>query len=124
MEPTAEIDLSQEGLDFSLETQGGLRTTRLGLPGRAAWSDPASHDPVFAVHIDGQVIDGTAAGLTVERTETLELEDGSRHATIHLRFGPTQLEITYHIVSYVGTALTERWLTVRNAGMSPVRIDR
>ena len=124
MEPTAEIDLSQEGLDFSLETQGGLRTTRLGLPGRTAWSDPAAHDLVFAVHVDGQVIDGAAAGLTVERTETFELEDGSRHATIHLRFAPTQLEITYHIVAYVGTALTERWLTVRNAGMSPVRIDR
>ena len=45
MEPTVEIDLSQEGLDFSLETQGGLRTTRLGLPGRAAWSDPPRITP-------------------------------------------------------------------------------
>src|ERR687891_471562 len=58
MEST-EIDLSQEGLDFALATQGGLRTMRFGLPGRTAWSDPASHDPVFAVHANGQVIDGT-----------------------------------------------------------------
>jgi alpha-galactosidase len=123
MEP-AEIDLSQEGLDLALTTQGGLRTMRFGLPGRAAWSDPASHDPVFAVHIDGQVIDGTAADLTVKRTETTELEDGSRQTTVHLRYGPAQLEIAYHVIVYAGTAVTERWLVVRNAGATPVRVDR
>jgi alpha-galactosidase len=123
MEP-AEIDLSQEGLDLVLATQIGLRTTRFGLPGRAAWGDSASPDPVFAVHADGQVIDGTAAALAVERIERTELEDGSRQTTIHLRHELTPLEIAYHLVVYAGTALTERWLTVRNAGASPVRVDR
>jgi alpha-galactosidase len=123
MEP-AEINLSQERLDFALATQGGLRTMRFGLPGRTAWSDPASHDPVFAVHANGQVIDGTTADLTVERIETTELEDGSRQTTIHLGHAPSQLEIAYHVVTYAGTALSERWLTVRNAGANPVRIDR
>src|SRR5215212_3365659 len=120
MEP-AEIDLSQEGLDFALATQGGLRTIHLGLPGRAAWSDPNSPDPVFAIHVDGQVINGAAADLTVEQIETTELEDGSRQTTIHLRHAPSQLEIAYHVVTYAGTALSERWLTARNAGENPVR---
>jgi alpha-galactosidase len=123
MEPT-EIDLSQDGLDFALATQGGLRTMRFGLPGRTAWSDPASRDPVFAVHADGQVIDGTTADLSVERIETSELENGSRQTTIHFRHGPSRLEIAYHIIAYAGTALTERWLAVRNAGTSAVRVDR
>src|SRR5215212_10503250 len=123
MEP-AEIDLSQEGLDFALATRDGLHTTRFGLPGRAAWSDPSSHDPVFAVHADGQVVDGTAADLTVERIETTELEDGSRQTTILLRHEPSRLEIAYQVIAYAGTALSERWLTVRNAGASPVRVDR
>src|SRR5918996_2114575 len=103
MEST-EIDLSQDGLDFALATQGGLRTMRFGLPGRTAWSDPASHDPVFAVHANDQVIDGTTADLSVERIETTELEDGSRQTTIHLGLAPSQLEIACHIVSYVGSA--------------------
>src|SRR5215210_1497718 len=123
MEPT-EIDLSQDGLDFALATQGGLRTVRFGLPGRETWSDPASRDPIFAVHVDGQVIDGTAADLAVERIETTELEDGSRQTTIHLRHDLSRLEIAYHVVAYAGTALTERWLAVRNAGASQVRVDR
>jgi alpha-galactosidase len=123
MEP-AEIDLSLEGLDYYLATQGGLRTTRFGLPGRAAWSDPASSDPIFAVHADGQVIHGTAEGLAIERIEVTELEDGSRQTTIHLRHQPSWLEIAYHVVIYAGTALSERWLAVRNAGASPVRVDR
>jgi alpha-galactosidase len=123
MEP-AEVDLSQAGLDLALATQGGLRTTRFGLPGRAAWSDPSSPDPVFAVHADGQVIDGTAADLTLEGIDRTELEDGSRQTTIHLRYEPSLLEIAYHLVVYAGTALSERWLTVRNAGASPVRVDR
>jgi alpha-galactosidase len=121
---STKIDLSQDGLDFVLTTQGGLRTMRFGLPGRTAWSDSASHDPVFAVHADGQEIDGTAAGLAVERSETTELEDGSRQTTIHLRHEPSRLEIAYHVIAYAGTALTERWLAVRNAGASAVRVDR
>jgi len=123
MEP-AEIDLSQEGLDFALATRGGLRTMRFGLPGRTAWSDAASPDPVFAVHANGQVIDGTTADLSVEQIETTELKDGSRQTTIYLRHAPSQLEIAYHVITYAGTALTERWLTVRNAGTTPVRVDR
>ena len=46
MEPTVEIDLSQEGLDFSLETQGGLRTTRSvcqdARPGATRLANPSS----------------------------------------------------------------------------------
>ncbi|MGH2613640.1 MAG: alpha-galactosidase [Thermomicrobiales bacterium] len=124
MDQAAEIDFSHSGLDFALHGQGGLRTTRFGLPGRAAWHDPGSPDRVFAVHANGQVIDGATAGLTVERVEVTELDDGSRDTAIHLRYDPEALALTYHIVAYADTALTERWLSVRNAGDRPVQIDR
>ena len=124
MGSSEEIVLSHGELELVLDRREGLRLTRLGLAGRRPWVDERSGTGVVAIDYDGKRLGGGTPGVTVRSVETVELDDGSRHFTIHLDYPPDNLALDLHLITYAGTALIEQWVVVHNNGANPVRIER
>ncbi len=124
MERSDEIVLSHGELELVLDRREGLRLVRLGLAGRRPWVDERSASSVVAIDYDGKRLDGGTPEVTVRSVETVELDDGSLHTTIHLYYPPDNLALELHLIVYAGTALIEQWVVVHNNGSSPIRVER
>jgi alpha-galactosidase len=116
------VDLSNAELEYRLGGSEGYGLVHFGLPGLEPWTRDGAAP--FAVYANGRQSDSRDNVLDRVDVTTTDLPDGSRHTVMVLLWSSTQLEIEDHTVLYAGTALVERWQTVRNAGATTIGIDR
>jgi len=121
------LDLSNEALRYELDLAKGAALRSYGLPDGTDWTSAARPGHDFAVYTCGQRIDGQTEGIVVLDIEKKEDDSnflGSLNVTVKLRHNPSGLEIDSHFILYEGTAVVEKWITVRNTAEEPVIINR
>ncbi len=115
------LDLSHDQLDLALLLHGGPVLERWTVPSEAALIDSSS--PLFRVISGDQVLTGHSPDARVWDIRA-EDKEGSTQTMIAIAYTDSHLEVDLHLRVYHGTALVEQWVTVRNIGGRPVRIDR
>lgn len=110
-------------LGYGLDLSAGIRLERLELESNLPWLDTESESDLFRLTVDGRSIGGRSKGL-LTRDVVDDVEGGRRFLTARLEYEPARLEIEHHTILYAGEALLEQWVTIRNAGKSPVAIEQ
>lgn len=120
------LDMSNGVLRYALTAERGLAVAAYGLTDGGDWPSPQRPGRDFALTCDGERIDGLASGIAVSGLTQAAADTGSGRAvsTVHLKYEPKGLEIESHHIVYDGTAVVEKWITIRNAGAVPVTIGR
>jgi alpha-galactosidase len=121
------LDLSNGIIRYGLDVEKGSTLRAYGLALGSEWTSDERRGNDFAVYARGQRIDGRTEGLTVigvEKTDGETQASGTVTVTVKLRHEQSGLEVDSHHIVYEGTAIVEKWITVRNAGTEPITIDR
>ena len=84
------------------------------------WQHPQMELGYFAVYADGQRYDAT--NLTFLGQELRSTKTGVQHTVS--RYANDALEVEHQVKTYEGTALSEMWQTVRNAGTEAFEVSR
>lgn len=76
----------------------------------------------FSLVLNGLSIHSGTPGVVKTGTAAAQL-DGCTHTTVTYRYDPLAAIVECHRIAYEETAVSEHWVTVRNEGREPVRIE-
>ncbi len=116
------LDLSHDTLDFAFSLGRATALQEWKSPGGDPWIDRSSR--LFTVASGVQVFDAHSASGKVRHAPVEHSLGDVRQAVIAMTCTGSDLEVDLHFLVYVGSALLEQWVVVRNAGAQPITIDR
>jgi alpha-galactosidase len=118
------LRLSNADLDVVVDVEQQPMIAQLGRPGAVQWIVPAAGSPLFAIRMDGRLLNGTTKDLVIDEATIEDFDESGQRANVRLRNTDGTIEIEHHVVRYPGSTLIEQWQTVRNVGQGSVRIDQ
>ncbi|MFC5466990.1 alpha-galactosidase [Lederbergia graminis] len=111
-------------LQYEIETESGLKLKNIRHSKELPWNDPYRISNEFAIHIDGEVIDGSTEGMVVQDVLKTKIEPDAEQVTIVLEHIEKNLRLEVHTIFYENTSLIERWMTVQNNSDNVATITR
>lgn len=121
MNTSASTSLVTGNLHWACDARTHLQLSPL-LHGDVMWATVESD--LFALEIDGQRITAQSPNTVCRSVSEGAAHPGQRHVIVHFTHQPTQLQIDYHLCSYVDSYLIESWVEVTNVSNSTHRIQR